>query len=224
VTQLAGALIPTLRPAPVLVERIIEAARELGALVAPAERARLLRAAHSVFADLPVLLTRLGRLLPAGKAVTDCLRTHITPILNAKLDDGALSSGQTVAAEFVHAMPGLAGSAQSFDGNGYWLRVLSGIATNTVDVALPGAGTLLGTTPGNSPITGARPRWFGPLTADAFHPEVPCTSQPLPNPNAPAAAAAPDVTNLAGAAAAERAATAARLRRLRDQALARRHG
>ncbi|HWE32627.1 MAG TPA: MlaD family protein [Solirubrobacteraceae bacterium] len=189
-TALSKTLDPALRVAPPLITRVDTAVGQLGALVAPAERTKLLAALRGVFVALPSLVQRLGGLFPVLKPVTDCVRTHIAPILLAKVPDGSLSTGQPVWQEFAHALVGLSGATQNFDANGYTLRILIGVGAETITAVLPGLGKVIGTLPGAGAILGARPQWVGDLTANVFHPEAPCASQPLPNLGS--ATAAPD--------------------------------
>lgn len=189
-TALSRAVYPTLRVAPPLIARVNAAVGQLGALVAPSERRKLLAALRGVFVALPSLVQRLGGLFPVLKPVTDCVRTHIAPILLAKVPDGSLSTGQPVWQEFAHALVGLSGATQNFDANGHTLRILLGVGAETITAVLPGLGKVIGTLPGGGAILGARPQWVGDLTANVFHPEAPCASQPLANLGS--ATAAPD--------------------------------
>jgi phospholipid/cholesterol/gamma-HCH transport system substrate-binding protein len=191
-TRLGRALHPALRQAPPLVRQVSSAVGQLATLVAPAERTKLLAALRGVFVALPSLIQRVGGLFPAVKPVTDCVSTHLAPILLAKVPDGKLSTGQPVWQEFAHALVGLSGASQTFDGNGYTLRILIGAGVETATAILPGLGKVIGVLPGSSGIIGARPQWVGDLTPDVFHPESPCSSQRLPN--LASATAAPDFT------------------------------
>lgn len=182
VAKLAGVLAPSLRLAPPILDGVTTAVRALAAVVAPAERGRLLIALKATFQRLPSLLTKLGQVFPITKQVTDCLRTHVTPILDSVVPDANLSSGRPVWQDFIHFLPGVASAAQNFDGNGYWVRLLVGVGTHSFSLGnLPGIGQLVGDTPSNSPINGVRPVWQGDLTSDAFHPEVPCATDQLPS-------------------------------------------
>jgi virulence factor Mce-like protein len=191
-SALAGSLYPVLRVAPPLIGRVDTSVKELGALVSPAERTRLLAALRGVFVALPSLVQRLGGVFPVVKPVADCISTHLAPILLSTVPDGSLSSGQPVWQEFAHALVGLAGASQNFDANGYTLRILVGAGIETITAFLPGLGKVVGTLPGGSAILGARPQWVGDLTADVYHPEAQCTAQPLPRLASPTAA--PDFT------------------------------
>ncbi len=180
--RLATALEPSLKLAPPILNGVIGSVDQLSGVVAPLERARLLKSLKATFEQLPALLTELGRVFPVTKAVTDCLRTHVTPILNSIVPDGNLSSGRPVWQDFVHFLPGVASAAQNFDGNGYWIRLMVGAGTSSFSLGnLPGVGELVGDTPSNTPIQGSRPIWQGDLTSDAFQPGVPCAQDKLPS-------------------------------------------
>ena len=196
VVNLAEVLYPSLRASPPLIDGVTQAVGELGAVVAPAERGRLLSALRSTFERLPGLLTQLGGAFPVAQAVTDCLRTHFTPVLKAVVPDGALSSGRPVWQDFVHFLGGLAGASQNFDANGPWIRLLAGVGTNSVSLGtLPLIGHVGGTgAPGGTPIQGARPVWAGDLTSADFQPGVPCATQKVPRLDA--ATGAPDTAAL----------------------------
>lgn len=191
VVKLAQTIDPSLKVAPPLVDGVTQAVGDLAAIVAPAERARLLTALRSTFEQFPGLLTKLGSAFPVAKSVTDCLRTHVTPILKTIVPDGALSSSRPVWQDFVHFLGGLAGASQNFDANGHWIRLLAGAGTNSISLGtLPLLGQIGGTgPPGGSTIQGARPVWAGDLTSADFQPGVPCATQSVPSLAAPTGAA-----------------------------------
>lgn len=187
-TNLATALDPSLKVAPPLLDDLTGAVRQLATIVAPAERQRLLTSLKATFDEFPSILSEFSRAFPITKQITDCLRTHITPILHRVVPDGSLSSGQPVWRDFVHFLPGVAGASGGFDANGPYTRVLASAGTNT----LSGGGSLLGTLPiigklvgtappGGSSLTGASPAWVGDLKPSDFRPDKPCTKQKLPN-------------------------------------------
>jgi hypothetical protein len=127
------------------------------------------------------VLNKLGQVLPVTNSLTSCLTTHVLPILGSVVPDGSLSSGRPVWQDFVHFLPGVVSTAQSFDGNGYWIRLMLGAGTNTISLGNTALGKIVGDTPSNSPIMGARPVWQGDLPATAFQPGVPCSSDRLPS-------------------------------------------
>jgi ABC-type transporter Mla subunit MlaD len=182
VVNLGVALDPSLKVAPPLLDAVTKSVNQLEAIVEPMERTRLLDALYNTFTGFPMTLSQLGNLFPITKGVTDCLRTHVTPILNQTVPDGSLSSGRPVWQDFVHLLSGLSGAVQNFDANGYWIRLISSVGLNGISIGtIPGLGQILGATPGSSGIQGARPQWVGDLSSAAFRPDVACSSQPVPS-------------------------------------------
>jgi phospholipid/cholesterol/gamma-HCH transport system substrate-binding protein len=189
--RLGEALAPSLKLAPPLLDDVTAAVRELATIVAPAERAHLLTTLKATFEQFPNLLTELGQAFPITKQVTDCLSSHVTPILSAIVPDGVLSTHESVWQDFVHFLPGVAGASANFDGNGPFTRTLIGAGPDTLSLGtdVPLLGQLVGTAPPNGgSIQGARPTWVGALTPSDFRPDVKCSTQPVPNLAAPTAA------------------------------------
>jgi virulence factor Mce-like protein len=210
VTHLAQTLDPSLEQAPALVTALSGSVAELTSVLAPVERGNLLTSLKVTFEEFPALLSELGGAFPITKQVSDCLRTHVTPLLQEQVPDGSLSTGRPVWQDFVHFLPGVAGASGDFDANGPYTRVLAAAGTNTlsngtITPGTPAAGGLLGTIgsvlglgkvfstapPGGSALAGARPQWVGDLTSADFRPDVSCMSQALPSLSA--TAAAPDL-------------------------------
>jgi virulence factor Mce-like protein len=187
---LGEALDPSLRVAPPLIDEITVAVHELGAIVAPAERAKLLTSVKATFEEFPTLLKKLSAAFPIGKQVTDCLSTHVTPILKSVVPDGSLSTGLPVWQDFVHFLPNIASASGDFGADGPYTRVLIGAGTNTLVLPnIPGIGSLVGSAPpGGGSVQGARPTWIGALTPSDFRPDVKCSTQKVPSLAAPTAA------------------------------------
>ena len=184
--KLADALDPSLKVAPPLIRAITGAVEQLAVVVAPAERNALLGALHATFVQFPTVLTELGKAFPITKQLTDCLQTHVTPILNKVVPDGLLSSHRPAWQDFVHFLPNVAGASGNFDANGPFTRTLVGAGSNSLTGGdfgtLPGVGKIVGSAPpGNGSLLGARPHWVGDLQPSDFRPDVPCSSQPVPN-------------------------------------------
>jgi virulence factor Mce-like protein len=191
--NLGLALEPSLKLAPPLLDGLTTAVTQLAAVVAPTARGQLLTSLRTTFQQFPDLLTKLARVFPITQSVTDCLRTHITPVLSSVVPDGALTTNRPAWQDFVHFAPHLASSVQNFDANGPWIRFLAGAGTNTLSLGnLPIVGQLLGSSlPGGSAgstLVGARPQWVHQLGPGAFQPGVPCASQKLPSLTSPTAA------------------------------------
>ncbi len=181
--SLAVALDPSLKVAPPLVQAVTKTVKQLTAIVGPAERGNLLTALKSTFQDFPTTLEQLGSVFPITKGVTDCLRTHVTPVLGEVVPDASLSTGRPVWQDFVHLLTGLSSAVQNFDGNGYWIRLINSSGENELSLgSVPGLGQILGlSSSGNSGVEGARPKWVGDLNSADFRPDVSCSSQPVPS-------------------------------------------
>jgi virulence factor Mce-like protein len=181
VVGLARALTPSLRVSPPILDRLTATASQLAAVLAPGQRDALIQSLRATFQQLPAILTQFASAFPIGKQITDCLHTHLLPILNSTVPDGSLSTGLPVWQEFVHFLPGIAGATGSFDANGPYTRVLLGAGSDSLSGSFAGQ-QLVGTPPpGGTSLQGARPQWVGELTPDDFHPEASCAAQPLPN-------------------------------------------
>lgn len=171
--HLATALGPSLKVAPPIIDGVTKAVEELASVVGPAERGRLLDTLQTTFERFPNTLRELGSLFPVTKSVTDCLRTHVTPILKEIVPDGSLSTGRPAWQDFVHLLTGLSSAVQNFDGNGYWIRLIGSVGNNSLSLANLDSGA--------STALGARPAWVGDLTASDFRPDVSCATQPVPS-------------------------------------------
>ncbi|HTX31137.1 MAG TPA: MlaD family protein [Solirubrobacteraceae bacterium] len=192
VVALARALTPSLRVSPPILDRLTSTASQLAAVLAPEERSGLIQSLRTTFQRLPSILTRFASAFPVGKQITDCLQTHLLPILNATVPDGSLSTGQPVWQEFVHFLPGVAGATGSFDADGPYTRVLLGAGTNSLSGSFAGQQLVSTPPPGGSSLQGARPQWAGDLTAADFRPDAACATQPLPS--LASGTSAPDVS------------------------------
>ena len=181
VRRLAIALDPSLVVAPPILDHLTATVNRLAAVLDPAERGPLLTSLDATFRQLPAILTQLASAFPIGKQVTDCLSTHVLPILRRKVPDGSLSTGRTVLQDFIHFLPGLAGASGSFDGDGPYTRFVAGAGTNSLTGSF--AGKLVTATPpsGGRSIQGARPQWFGDLQPSDFRPDARCASQKVPS-------------------------------------------
>jgi virulence factor Mce-like protein len=185
VRKLGLALDPSLRIAPPILDEVTSAVRQLGAIVAPAARAQLLTSLRATFQQFPSLLNLLGTVFPITKQVTDCLSTHVTPLLQRSVPDGSNTTrypnGQPIPVwqDFVHFLPGVAGATANFDANGPYTRTLVGAGLNSFSpISVPGIGPL-GVS--NSGPLQAAPNWVGTLPPSVFRPDVPCASQPVPS-------------------------------------------
>ena len=178
-TALARDLRPGLKLAPPVLRGAVKLLDQLDRATRPAELPGLLKTVRPAINALPTLESRLTTLFPLVDPVTDCVRERVVPVLNTKLDDGALSSNRPVWQDLLHSATGLNSAASTFDGNGHQVRYLFGTGDQSISLGdIPGFGPLLAQ--GSNPIQGIRPRWNGAFKQTAFHPEAPCRDQPAP--------------------------------------------
>jgi virulence factor Mce-like protein len=193
VTKLGTTIDPSLKLAPPLIRGLTTAVIDLGAVVAPTERSHLLTSLRTAFVKFPNLLGQLGGVFPTTKAVTDCLSGNVLPILGGTVQDGALTVNQPVWQQFVHALTGVAGAAQNFDGNGHWVRLgpvaLGAQTVQSILGNVPGVGQLIGLGLGaTATLQGFSPAPVNAgtgLPASAFQPGVACSTQKPPTLTSP---------------------------------------
>ena len=172
---------PGLRQARTSVPPLVRTLRELRLASGPDELRGLLADLRPTLATVPPLIDRLEDLLPRVTPVTDCVRDRVLPVLNAKLDDGNLSTDRPVWQELAHLFPGLAGAGGNFDANGNWVRFNVGVGEQTVSTGnIPGLGVLSAAV--EEPIVGSRPTYLGPdAGTPPFNPNAACRDQAAPN-------------------------------------------
>jgi phospholipid/cholesterol/gamma-HCH transport system substrate-binding protein len=182
--RFAVAIRPGVRISPPVLDRAADLLVQLDLLArspnSPSDLVRLVIQLRPALPELPRISLLSRGLFPLAGPIVTCLRDNLAPVLNAKLDDGSLSTGQTVWQEFLHVLTGFAGSAQSFDANGYWNRYLATAGTETFSTGdVPGVGRLFGGT--SEPVLGARPVWRGTNGFPPFRPDQPCANQRPPD-------------------------------------------
>jgi virulence factor Mce-like protein len=198
VATLARTLDPSLQAAPPLLDQVTTTAQQLAVALGPAQRGPLVTSLRATFQELPSVLTQLARAFPVGEQITDCLTTHLVPVLKKTVPDGKLSTGRPVWQDFDHFLGGVAGASGSFDANGPYTRFLAGAGTNTLSGSFGGQ-QLVGTAPpGGTGLQGVRPRWVGTLTPSAFAPNASCSKQKIPS--LASSTGAPDLVPAGGGA------------------------
>jgi hypothetical protein len=177
ISQFSRAVRPALRQSPATLDAAVPFLRRAGELVAP-------RALPALIADLQPTIRSLADLEPGLNdlfdllaPVTACVRDHALPVLNAHVDDGSLSSGQSVIQEVLHSASGLASASQNFDGTGFQTRYSFGSGQDVVSLG-PQAGTQQQLFTFGA-ISGSRPA--PPASRPPFRPDVPCETQALPD-------------------------------------------
>ena len=174
----ARELRPVLAAAPSTLDPAIPFLRRARSLLAPEALPRFTRLSRPLVADLVPLEPRLVELLRLVRPVVDCVQRNALPVLQAKVDDGPLSTDQPVWQELLHFTVGLAGAGQDFDGNGFSVRYLAGAGPDLVGTFAPGAGPIVGLA--DRPLLGARPA-YQPGKTPPYRPDVPCATQKPPD-------------------------------------------
>jgi hypothetical protein len=181
-TSFARELRPTFHAVPAALTQANGLLDQVSAIVQPAELPTLLDHLDPVLGDLPGLETRLGTLFGYTKPVTDCIATHVVPVLNMKIQDGVNTTGDPLYLDLVHAETGLTGFSSAVDGNGGTVRVGITTGDRIVDTIFPSLGQVVGRLPGADQV---RPNWLGYGVLPPYRPDQPCASQPLPNLSVP---------------------------------------
>lgn len=180
-TSFARELRPTFHAIPSALTQANDLLDQIAAIVQPAELPSLLAHLDPVLGDLPPLESRLKTLFGYTTPVTQCIATHVVPLLNEKIQDGANSTGDPVYLDLVHAETGLTGFSSAVDGNGGTVRVGITTGDRIVDTLFPGLGQVVARLPGADQV---HPNWLGYGVLPPFRPDQPCASQPMPNLNA----------------------------------------
>jgi len=176
-TDFADRLDPSLQAAPAVLGSLQGLLAQVRQLVAHPELPELTATLGPLSSDLNQLEPKLDDLLPRVKQVSSCAGHQLVNLLDTKLKDGKLSTGQTVWQELAHVNVGLAAANEDFDAAGTRVRFATNIQPDLLGLgSVPGAGELIENT--EEPILAARPLWNGP-TPPPVHPEVACTSQKL---------------------------------------------
>ncbi len=175
---------PSLKIAPPVLNRTADLLVQIDALArsrnSPSDFVRVLIKFRTALPEIPRLALLARGLFPFVGPIVTCLNDHLSPVLNSKLDDGALSSGRPVWQDLLHVLPGFAGGSQNFDANGPWARYLGSTGNDTLSTGdVPGVGRLFGGT--SAPLEGVRPVWNGTNGYPPFRPDQDCSQQKLPD-------------------------------------------
>jgi len=135
--------------------------RQTRALLRPAELQGLVNELQPAVSDFATFTKGQVEFLPVLDRFNRCQLNVILPIGEARIDEGALSTGRSNYQEFFQTMVGFAGESGNFDGNGSYTRFQSaggGYRVQTPPVGsfqegLLGSATLppLGTRPARGP-------------------------------------------------------------------------
>ena len=174
----ASELRPSIRAAPETLRLALPMLDQALALLSPSELPALLAQADPAVRSLARLEGPLARTLALATPVIECLRVNAVPTLKTPIEDPPHSTGEPVYRDLLHALPGQAGLAQNFDGNGASVRFHAGVGDRTLTTSAPSASeTVYGLL--EEPILGSRPKITGQVPP--FRPDVPCITQDPPN-------------------------------------------
>jgi phospholipid/cholesterol/gamma-HCH transport system substrate-binding protein len=181
-------MIPGVRETPATLEAGFPWIRQTRALLRPSELQGLVDELQPAVADFAEFTDGQVDLLPVLDRFNRCQLQVILPTGEARIDDGALSTGLKNYQEFFQAMVGLAGESGNFDGNGSYTRFQS--AGGGYNVKTPPVGSFREGLFGSAqvPPLGTRPA-RGPKPP--YKPNEPCHRQTPPDLNAARIGAGP---------------------------------
>jgi phospholipid/cholesterol/gamma-HCH transport system substrate-binding protein len=181
-------MIPGVRETPATIEAGFPWIHQVSALLRPSELQGLVDELQPAVADLAQFIDGQVDLLPVLDRFNRCQLQVILPTGEARIDDGALSTGLKNYQEFFQSLVGLAGESGNFDGNGSYTRFQS--AGGGYNVKTPPVGSfregLFGSA--TAPPLGTRPA-RGPKPP--YKPNAPCYRQTPPDLNAAKIGAGP---------------------------------
>jgi hypothetical protein len=174
-------MIPGVRETPATIKAAFPWITQTRALLRPAELQGLVEELQPAVSEFAQFTKGQFELLPAIDLFNRCQLNVILPTGDARIDDGAFSTGLRNYQEFFQTTVGLAGESQNFDGNGSYTRFMSGggaFPVQTQQVQQQGS-PLFGSA--TSPPVGTRPARGG---KPPYKPNAPCHKQKPPDLNA----------------------------------------
>jgi phospholipid/cholesterol/gamma-HCH transport system substrate-binding protein len=160
------------------------------ASLSPTELGGVAKGLREAAPRLAELTAQLPPLFKQTDLFSKCLSKIFFPAGNTKLQDGANTSGVEVYREFWYSLPGIAGAAQSFDGNGPTTRFMIETGSQTLRsqpasaVGASARGTKLRLLAHTSqPVLGTRPAFSA--SEPSYKPLVACYTQAPQNLNGP---------------------------------------
>ena len=181
-------MIPGVRETPATLEAGFPWIRQTSALLRPSELQGLVDELQPAVEDFAEFTDGQVDLLPALDNFNRCQLEVILPVGEARVEDGALSTGLMNYQEFFQTMVGLSGESSNFDGNGSYTRFQS--AGGGYKVQTPPVGNFAEGLFGSAaaPPLGTRPA-RGPKAP--YRPNEPCHRQTPPDLNAAQIGAGP---------------------------------
>jgi phospholipid/cholesterol/gamma-HCH transport system substrate-binding protein len=181
-------MIPGVRETPATIDAAFPWIRQTRALLSPGELQGLVDDLQPAVDDFARFTRGQVQLLPVLDLFNRCQLEVILPAAEARIDDGAFTTGLRNYEEFFQTMVGLAGESQNFDGNGSYTRFMSGgggypVQTQRVQQQeSPLFGAAIAPPIGTRPARGPKP---------PYRPNVPCHTQQPPDLNAARIGAGP---------------------------------
>ncbi|HTB49651.1 MAG TPA: MlaD family protein [Solirubrobacteraceae bacterium] len=180
-------LVPGVEQTPSTIEAAFPWIEQTQASLAPTELGGVAKGVREAAPTIAGLVVPQPAFFKQTDLFSKCLSTIFYPAGNTKLQDGSSTSGVEIYKEFWYAMAGVAGIAQSFDGNGQTGRFMIETGGNTlrsapatVVGASSGKGLRLLAHTSQSPL-GTSPAF--PATEPPYKPLVPCYTQTPQNLN-----------------------------------------
>jgi phospholipid/cholesterol/gamma-HCH transport system substrate-binding protein len=183
-------ILPGVKNTPETVRATLPWIEQVQASLAPSELGGVAKGLLAATPQLAKLTDEQTPFYKQTELFNKCLTKVFYPAGNAKLQDGAATSGVEDYKEFWYGLTGLAGIGQSFDGNGTFTHFLLGSGGPTIRSAptsiqgtnLKGLKLLAHA---SLPPKGTRPAF--PATEPPYKPLVPCYTQAVPDFNGPLA-------------------------------------
>jgi phospholipid/cholesterol/gamma-HCH transport system substrate-binding protein len=181
-------MIPGVRETPATLDAGFPWIRQTRALLRPSELQGLVNELQPAVSDFARFTDGQVDFLPVLDKFDRCQLKVILPVGEARIDDGALSTGLRNYQEFFQTMVGFAGESGNFDGNGSYTRFQS--AGGGYKVQTPPVGNFREGLFGSAaaPPLGTRPA-RGPKAP--YKPNAPCYKQTPPDLNAAPIGAGP---------------------------------
>ncbi len=188
--RFAHEIIPGIKQTNITVAAALPWIEQVKASLAPSELGGVASGLAAAMPSLAKLESEQTPLFQQTELFNKCLTNVLFPAGNAKIQDGASSSGVEAYKEFWYSLVGLNGIGQHFDGNGEMAKFVVGNSGATLvsqPVGIVGhavdkeALRLLGRSP--LPPLGTRPAF--PSEEPSYEPSAQCYKQALPEFNGP---------------------------------------
>ncbi len=183
-------MVPGVRETPATIDAAFPWIAQTRALLGPDELQGLVDDLQPAVDDFARFTQGQVELLPAIDLFNRCQLKVVLPTGDARIEDGAFSTGLRNYEEFFQTLVGLAGESQNFDGNGSYTRFMSGGGAYRVQTPpvrqVNSPGPLFGAA--IAPPLGTRPARSG---KPPYRPQAACHKQQPPDLNSAEIGAGP---------------------------------